>query len=173
MARGEAEKRCFEYIRNGLFEEKALNFSFEAYCEDRIMLSKRPMECFYAMTEQDIERVEDVFFTAIPNDDPSKFPDFVSEVGFVEHFQITSSDITKAGAGYKKAFSLHEKEFNKEVKQLQDEMGETPSFDKVRSVSRAFSYSNRHSHENLLTSLKQSVDKHIRSEENYKGIKSF
>ena len=172
MARGEVEKSCLEYIKKQLFEEKALNLSYEEYCQDRIMLSKRPTECFFAMTDRDIERVEDVFFKATPNDDPSIFPDFISDVGFVEHFQITSSDITKAGAGYRKAFSLYEKEFEKEVKQLQDKMNEKPSYDKVQSVNKVFSYRERHSHENLIMSLKQSVGKHIRSEEQYDGIKA-
>ena len=44
MARGEDEKSCFEYIKHQLFEEKAFSCSYEAYCEDRIMLSKRPMK---------------------------------------------------------------------------------------------------------------------------------
>ena len=112
------------------------------------------------------------FFKAIPNDDLSRFPDFISDVGFVEHFQITSSEITKAGAGYKKAFSLYEKKFQKEVEQLQGEMNETPSFDKIRGVEKVFSYREKHSHENLLMSLSKSLDKHIRSEESYEGNKT-
>ena len=172
MARGEDEKSCFEYIKHQLFEEKAFSCSYEAYCEDRIMLSKRPMKNFFAMTAQDIERVEDVFFKAVPNDDLSRFPDFISDVGFVEHFQITSSEITKAGADYKKAFSLYEKNFQKEVEQLQGEMNETPSFDKIRGVEKVFSYREKHSHENLLMSLRKSLDKHIRSEESYEGNKT-
>ena len=138
MARGEDEKRCFNYIKYGLFYNGALNCSYEAYCKNRIMLSKRPMVNFYAMTEQDIEIVEDMFFKATPNDDPNKFPDFTSEAGFVEHFQITSSEITKAGAGYKRAFSQYKKEFEKEVKHLQDKMNETPSFGKIRTVEKRF-----------------------------------
>ncbi len=172
MAHGEDEKSCFDYIKHELFREEALKCSYEDYCKDRIMLSKRPMVNFFAMTEQDIETVEDVFFKAIPNKDLSKFPDFISDLGFVEHFQITSSEITKAGSGYKKAFSQHEKDFEKEVKQLQDEMNETPSFGEIRTVEKAFSYRDNHSHDNLILSLKQSVDKHIRSEENYEGAKA-
>lgn len=172
MARGEDERKAFESIKHQLFVEKALRCSYEEYCKDRIILSKRPMENFYAMTEQDIERVEDIFFKATPNDDLSKFPDFISDDGFVEHFQITSSEITKAGAGYKKDFSLYEKTFEKEVEQLQAEMNEKPSFDRIRGVEKAFSYREKHSHENLLMSLRQSLDKHIKSEENYAGNKT-
>ncbi|MCR5728504.1 MAG: hypothetical protein K6G24_13695 [Lachnospiraceae bacterium] len=167
------EENCFDYIRGELFRKEALDYSYEAYGEDRILLSKRPMASFFAMTKQDIEIVEDAFFKAIPNDDPSRFPDFTFDGGFIEHFQITSSEVTKVGAGYKKAFSQYENELEKEVvKQLQDEMNKEPSFGKIKTVEKAFSYKGKHSHDNLIMSLKQSVDKHIRSEISYGGTKT-
>ena len=172
MARGENEKICFDYIKRELFFEKAFNCSFDTYCKNRIMLSKRPSEIFFAMTKQDIEKVENIFFKAKANADLNQFPDFVSDEGVVEHFQITSSETSKVGAEYKKAFSVHKKEFEKEVKQLKSEMEENPSFGEIKSVESGFFYRGGHSHENLIFSLKQSVNKHIISEEKYEGVKS-
>lgn len=165
--RGKKEQKCFAYIQNQLFFKNDLEIDIRKSEVDRLEVTKRPMNHFFAMSEEDICEIEDIFYYAHPNDKPSDFPDFISSDGWIEHFQITSSEVTNAGAMYKKAFSMHEKDFEKECDRLKEEMEKIPYYGEVKQIEKAFSYKGSHSHENLMTSLKKSVDDHIKSASKY------
>lgn len=165
--RGKKEQECFDYIKNQLFFKNDLEIDIRKSEEDRLEVTKRPMKHFFAMSEEDICEIEDVFYYAHPNDKPSNFPDFISSDGWIEHFQITSSEVTNAGAMYKKAFSMHEKNFEKECDRLKEEMEKNLQYGEVKQIEKAFSYKGSHSHENLMISLKKSVNDHIKSAKKY------
>lgn len=173
MARGVNEKECFEYIQRQLFTDDALSNDVKIFQKERVRLTKRPVTSFFAMTEEDICDIEDIFFSAHPNDNPSVFPDFVSDKGFVEHFQITSSEVTEAGAMYKKDFRKHEKEFEQECEALKSEMSGKPTYGEIKQVEKAFSYRGEQSHAFLLRSLIGSTEKHIKSANDYCGNKDI
>ena len=64
--RGEPESRCLAWVREHLYG---------------------PDTCFFC---RDWRKVAAMIECATPNLEASKFPDFVFEDGFIEHFQITA-----------------------------------------------------------------------------------
>lgn len=168
MTRGIKEMDGFTYIRHELFYDDAFRISFSKFNEDRILLSKYQTEHMFAMSNDDIHQVEDLFWKAVPNPRKSEFPDFISDNGFIEHFQITSSEITKAGAEHRKSMSEFEKEHIAKEEGLTKEMNEHPY--EIQSIQSVFNYGT-HSHENLLSSLKCSLEHHISSSHKYTGNK--
>ena len=69
--RGEQESRCLAWVRDYLYGSKTGFFW------------------------RDWRKVAAIFERAKPNPETSKFPDFVFEDGFIEHFQITASKENK------------------------------------------------------------------------------
>lgn len=171
MAIGEKEQECFNYIRSELLSSKVDELTYEEFNKNRILYVKRPMKSFFAMTEQEICCVEDLFFQAKPNSVLSSFPDFISPNGFIEHFRITSSKTNRDGSAYKKAFSIYDQEIKMEVDKMNNEERDVSLLGKVQKVEKAFSFSQKHSHENLIISLKKCVEKHIDSLKKYQGSK--
>lgn len=49
----------------------------------------------YGFSIEDIQKMESILDSAVPNNESSKFPDFVFKGGFIEHFQVTSSKETR------------------------------------------------------------------------------
>lgn len=170
MVNGEVEKNSFEYIKRSIFIENINQISLDDFNKNRIDYFACSPDKLFAISEEDIECIENAFFTAYPNPNPSEFPDYITDSGFIEHFSISSSEITKAGSDYKQALSNHNKEFWEEVKKGESQMDcGINSYDPI-IVKKQFTYnSSGHSHANLLYSLKKSLDKHINSLKKYNG----
>lgn len=74
--RGDKEKECLGLLQKSLesIEEKVN---------------------FYGCSNDEVGKIKLAVLEAVENPDTNAFPDFVFEVGFIEHFQITSAMETK------------------------------------------------------------------------------
>ena len=125
------------------------------------------------MSEDDIVHFENLLRLVKPNSAPSEFPDFTSDRGFVEHFQVSSSEITKrAGALHKKEYAEFQKVANQKERQLMDEMNEHPESGKIETLTQVFTYP-RHSYEYFCTSFKKTWEHHAESLDQYGGCKDM
>ena len=122
---------------------------------------------FCGMKFEDIKEVFLAIRDSKENPQLSEFPDFIFENGFIEHFKITSSNEGKKGSEKKideflfnKRIAPQQKEFDDECKNML--VGETKSKSWERQDVK-------HSYENLESSLKNNLEKHIKSFDNYSG----
>lgn len=182
--RGERERACLDTIQKSVFYDKDGNLrkdregkSYQEVSEDQflkkyVLYSDIDFHFLFGLTQEDYIEVLNILRKAKENEDVSKFPDFVFDNGFIEHFQITSSRETKKGAEQLK----QEKEFEKEFKQKQQEFMKMceaePSFDKVRSCSSSMELP-PHNYQNLTKSVKSNFEHHLKSLENYTGNKEI
>ncbi len=103
----------------------------------------------YGLSQEDIDVVKHGVFRAVPNCESSKFPDFIFDGGFIEHFQITSSQTSKKGALHQKEYAHYREETDKEICKFQEEMNVHPSFDEIQERHWCFNQP-KHSYENLV-----------------------
>lgn len=148
MARGEQEQKCFDRIK------KHVNNS----------------ECLFGLSENDRDFLLRMFEETIPNPSLSEFPDFIFEEGYIEHFQITSSKMSRKGSKHKKEEQEFYRTVEKDVAELQCEWNNNPDFENVRS--QTWTHNNpEHSYQNLVDSFKRNWESHIRSAQKYLGCK--
>ena len=117
--RGDAERKCLKAVQRCIFEsspfrnETAYTVSEDEFFENYYLYAKPGGQIFFGMSEDDIVHFENLLRLVKPNSAPSEFPDFTSDRGFVEHFQVSSSEITKrAGALHKKEYAEFQKVAN-------------------------------------------------------------
>lgn len=96
---------------------------------------------------------------AEPNNEPSKFPDFMCANSVIEHFEITATKEGRKGSEFKKN---HEPFF----KSAQKDVGGALTSDDPKSFVRTFGYPDR-DHALLLDSLERNLKSHIASLEAY------
>lgn len=182
--RGERERACLDTIIKSVFYDKDGNLrkdlegkSYQEVSEDqflkkRFLYSDIDIRFLFGLTKEDIIEVLNILRKAKENEDASKFPDFVFDNGFIEHFQITSSRETKKGAEQVKK----EKEFEKEFEQKQQEFIKNceaeSSFDTVRSCSSSMQIP-PHDYQYLTKSVKSNSEHHLESLEKYTGNKEI
>lgn len=180
--RGDVERLSLKTVKEFFFCYKERNFQIMRsnwhyeltdddlmeYIRDYIQ-SRR--DSFHGVVFEDIAEVFQALNESKENIKPSEFPDFIFEKGFIEHFEITSSNETRKGSTKKIDQFLFNKdiipkieEFNRSCDNM--EVGET----------RSESWSKKdvsHSYENLTKSFKNNLTKHIGSADNYSGKKDF
>lgn len=122
--------------------------------------------------ENDCEEFESVLRVAQANPAASCFPDFIFERGFIEHFQVTSSSVTRKGATHTKKESEFRRTVDIETKGIEDEWNRIPSFDDVRSKSWLFS-NPAHSYEFLVDSFRSNWQHHMENCKKYTGSKQI
>lgn len=177
--RGDAERKCLKAVQRCIFEsspfrnETAYTVSEDEFFENYYLYAKPGGQIFFGMSEDDIVHFENLLRLVKPNSAPSEFPDFTSDRGFVEHFQVSSSEITKrAGALHKKEYAEFQKVANQEERQLMDEMNEHPESGKIETLTQVFTYP-RHSYEYFCTSFKKTWEHHAESLDQYGGCKDI
>ena len=185
MSRGEKESICLERVKSVLFynESKPVCNPFD--CHSYLDVDDATFErdyIFYCNPDfgkkcfglLEAERVEfaNIIRTAKPNPASSKFPDFIFDNGFIEHFQITSSKVNRKGATHAKKESEFQRRVETEIEKLEGEWGKSPSFGRVHSESWEFQ-NPAHSHEYLMNSFKQNWESHINSSKRFSGEKSI
>ena len=177
--RGENEKRCFNIVIQSIFTTNPFNkklpheVSEEDFLKERVLYQQsNVVEKFFGFSETDAIKVERVLRDAMPNPKKSEFPDFVSELGFVEHFHVTSSKTNRKGSFHKKEEAIFMKKVEKEEKQFKNEMNENPSFGEVKSTHHTFSFP-KHSHEYFMNSFINTWNNHMDSYEKYQGMKEI
>lgn len=180
--RGSVERLSLKTVKEFFFCYKERNFQMMCsnlhyeLTDDDLMEHIRDYiqyhrDSFYGVVFEDIVKIFQVINTSKENVKASEFPDFVCENGFIEHFEITSSNETRKGSTKKIDQFLFNKdiipkieEFNRSCDNM--EVGET----------RSESWSKKdvsHSYENLTKSFKNNLTKHIGSADNYSGKKDL
>lgn len=183
--RGEKEQRCLERIRDATFTKDGvlikhpftgkthMEISDDEFVKEQIWyINSNCHNNYFGLLEIDRNEFEQILRKAEPNQKPSDFPDFVFTNGFIEHFQITSSSVTRKGSIHAKKESEFKHRVETETRQIEDEWNQTPSFDEVRSKSWAFS-NPTHSHEFLIASFKNNWEHHMDSYRKYNGAKEI
>ena len=100
--RGEQESRCLAWVKEHLYGPDTRFF-----CRDWRKAAAM-IEC------------------ATPNLEASKFPDFVFEDGFIEHFQITASKENKKGSCHKQTQAEFHREMDYVQEKLRQELEQIP-----------------------------------------------
>ena len=183
--RGSRELECLNAIKDTMFYQNGqplknpfthktyLDVSDEEFEKDRIwFVNSECYKSYFGLLECDREEFESILRSAYPNPDASCFPDFIFENGFIEHFRVTSSHVTRKGATHTRKESDFRRTVNGEKKELESMWNETPSFDKVRSKSWTFPYPT-HSYEFLVNSFKENWENHLKSYHKYLGSKQI
>lgn len=183
--RGDCELRCLNAVKNMVFckngqplqnpfdNKTYLDVSTGEFKKDRISLVNSDChKSYFGLLENDCEEFENVLRVAQTNPDTSRFPDFIFENGFIEHFQVTSSVVTKKGAMHTKEESEFRRRVDADTEKLTAEWSETPSFDVVRSKSWTFTNPS-HAYEHLVNSFKHNWEHHMESYRKYTGSKQI
>lgn len=181
--RGEKEQQCLNIIREAIFTNKGQTIyhpftgktyqevSDKEFEEEQIWFTS--CECtknYFGLCKEDRNEIEQILRMAKPNTNLNDFPDFVFNKGFIEHFQITSSQINKKGAVHIRKQSDFQRKVGNEIEKLEKKWDTEPSFDKVRSESWIFQ-NPVHSYDFLIKSFKHNWEHHMKSYKNYSGEK--
>jgi len=102
----------------------------------------------------------------------TKFPDFIGDQGFIEHFQISSSKTTKRGQEHTKQLNQFKKQSENIINNLNHEEIDIHKPLEIAHITNIMKYP-EHSYEYLLESLKSAWNKHLNSLKNYKGPNSI
>lgn len=132
---GNVEQRCLDFVKNDMKEKDCFGLSNKQYIELRKGLNE-----------------------ARPNFDNNKFPDFVFNDGFIEHFAVTSSLEDKKGAKQTRESSIFKK--NSETSFLNNLDSNKEEVLLSHSYGRKFE---EHTYSNIANSIKKNWIKHIES----------
>lgn len=182
--RGDKEIDCLNFIIQSIFYNKngevRRDFNGKSYLAVDDETFKKWCFCYvsvfhevmFGLTKEDETEVLCILRKVKANEKLSEFPDFIFNNGFIEHFQITSSKVTRKGARQ----IIKEKEFNREVNLKQEKFikmcNATPSYDKVRSSISTMNYP-EHCYNYLLQSFKHSCEHHLESMRKYNGARDI
>lgn len=148
--RGEQESRCLAWVKEHLYGPDTRFF-----CRDWRKAAAM-IEC------------------ATPNLEASKFPDFVFEDGFIEHFQITASKENKKGSCHKQTQAEFHREMDYVQEKLRQELEQIPL--PMKNTISVLPYemdTPEYSYEMFQSSFRKNWEHHIRSLEKYTGAKNI
>lgn len=183
--RGDRELRCLNIVKDAIFCKDGrtmqnpvtyktyLDVSDDEFKKDRIwFVNSECHKSYFGLVENDREEFESVLRVAQANPAASCFPDFIFENGFIEHFQVTSSSVTRKGAKHTRKESEFRRTVDIETKEIENEWNRIPSFDDVRSKSWTFS-NPEHSYGFLSDSFRNNWQHHMESYRKYTGSKEI
>ena len=149
MAKGEKELHCLNKVKNFISQE-----------DDALINNS------FGLLENERKEIIEIINESKPNPSSSEFPDFIFNDGFIEHFRVTSSKVTKKGSTHTKKESEFNRKVENETCKLMEEWDKNPSYDEVRSKTWELK-NTQHSHEYLVESFKKNWEGHINSLRNY------
>ncbi|GGC88115.1 hypothetical protein GCM10007216_18580 [Thalassobacillus devorans] len=133
--------------------------NIEQGCLDLVKNKINKKDCFGMSNQQYIE-LQKWLKDAKPNQNSNEFPDFIFEDGFIEHFSVTSSSEGRKGAKQKQeSLILKRKSETTFLSNLDSSEEDTQV---SQSFSRPFE---KHTHINIVNSIKKNWLKHIKSYE--------
>lgn len=150
MEHGEIEKECFDYVKNEVITQGR-------FC--------------YACSVKDEDIVENAFKASVPNPIWNKFPDFLFDGGFIEHFEVTSSHSNRYGSTMRREFDKLNKDIESKEKALMSEMNETPCYEGKTITSDT--WHSKHTYDEFCISFKRSWENHIDKLNKYSGDKNI
>ena len=114
MVKGEKELYCLNKVKSfiSLEDDALINNSF-------------------GLLENERKEIIEIINEAKPNPSSSEFPDFIFNDGFIEHFQVTSSKVTKKGSTHTKKESEFNRKVENETCELMEEWDKNPSYDEL------------------------------------------
>ena len=145
--RGEAEQKCLDLVKTHMNDE-----------------------IFFAMSYEDDQIVKSAFREATANPDASRFPDFIFDCGFIEHFQVTSSFENRKGSTMQREKSDINREFDRKAREATENLPEDSTT--IQSVGTAPHWHKTHSYENFMASFKSNFESHLQSRQQYPGDKT-
>jgi len=143
--RGEKEKKCLEIVKTDFMNNYPSSF--------------------FGLNYEEVEELNQILNETKANEEISKFPDFIFDNGFIEHFQITSSKENKKG-------SLHIKDLNNFKDKVKKEKLKIQFDNNQKSKHLVMKYP-EHSYEYLVKSFKKNWNSHLESFQKYKGKKDI
>ena len=105
--------------------------------------------------------------SAIPNTNPSEFPDFLSEDVLLEHFSITASKENRKGSSFKVKESIVNNKIQNETNKFQETVEKLPITSNVVRVKNIKNIYTDFSYDNFLKSLNKNLAQHIESLKKY------
>lgn len=148
MGRGEAEQFCFEAVKHFLFSD----------------------EICYVCSIEDEHLLKKAFQAAHPNSNPSHFPDFLFEGGFIEHFEVTSSHSNRRGSAMAREKSELRREADAKELVLSERMDKEPCYEGETLITDK--WHSKHSYDDFCLSFQRSWQHHIESLDKYSGDKT-
>lgn len=119
---------------------------------------------FFGLNYEEVEELNQILNETKANEELSKFPDFIFDNGFIEHFQITSSK-EEIGKG-----SEHIKEINKFEGKIRKEKLKIQADKNFTTKHWTMKYP-EHSHKYLVNSFMKNWNSHLEGFQKYKGKK--
>lgn len=126
----------------------------------------------YGMNNDDWKLLQKGLIDAKEGEDNNKFPDFIFENGFIEHFQVTSSKVTKNGAKHIKELNEYHRKTNKKFEQFKNNYIENPLTRQEDSIQTEMHFPN-HCYDYLKQSVVKNFENHIKNLEHYNGSKDI
>lgn len=183
--RGNKEQTCLDKIKQGIFTNDGQPiyhpYANKIYIEVSDEEFMKEQDCFinsdciknyFGLLEEDRDEIEQILRLAKPNNNLNNFPDFVFKNGFIEHFQVSSSKDTRRGVEHIKEMKNFEKKVEDNIKKLEEEWSENPSYKEVRDEHWETS-NPEHSHDFLIKSFQKHWESHIASLHKYEGKKEI
>ena len=143
----------------------------ELACLDLVKKAYWPGTCLFGLENDDKGTLWHLLENCNSNKG-TKFPDFIGDQGFIEHFQISSSKTTKRGQEHTKQLNQFKKQSENIINNLNHEEIDIHKPLEIAHITNIMKYP-EHSYEYLLESLKSTWDKHLNSLNNYKGPNSI
>lgn len=176
--RGDKEQACLKYVRDRIFKREPYEgvtayTATDAEYKKWSFMYQAPGSAkhYFGLNTTDALQFEHLLRSVHPNPQLSQFPDFVSDRGFIEHFQVTSSEVRKkAGSMQQREESIFQKNVDKANKELYEQLAHTPSYDKVAQSCHVFTYP-AHSYTYFCRSFQNTWEHHFRRIDSYKGCK--
>lgn len=132
----DVEQRCLKFVKNNMNDEDFFGLSNKQCIEFRKWISE-----------------------VKPNFDINKFPDFVFNDGFIEHFEVTSSSEDRKGAKQKRESKVFK---NKSETNFLSKLDSSKEGEILFSGSHGRKFE-EHTHSNIIKSIKKNWLKHIES----------
>lgn len=173
--RGETESSCLKDVKQCLFRKSWLDgFLFDEVSDEHFMkqkycyLSEVSRHCFHGLDDMDILLIRNMIKSAHPNRKLSEFPDFICDMGFIEHFQVTASHVTRKGSPY----SIQTSKLEQNIENWEHEVVKESCPNCFYEMPSTMIPAPEGSYENLVTSFQANWKNHIESLRNYAGNKN-
>ena len=147
------------------------------------MQRQQEKECFERVKklakDKNDTRLLSFLYKATANSESSLFPDFLFDGGFIEHFQVSAANENKKGSKHNIAVNDFERESKETFEQEKNDFLQSPprknpvigTYD-LKVVTHEMACP-EYSYESFVKSFKRNFEKHIKSLQNYTGVKSI
>lgn len=173
------EQKIMDFVLRYLFHDDPMSKKSYKDVSDDYFLEKSYLfkatqthKCMYGFTDTEFPEFLNSLRQVKPNPKPNDFPDFLLPDGFIEHFEVTSSECVRhGGATQKMAEGQLNKQIQKDIQKRIDESNGDPI------LLERFDYDcknlyPRHTYEYFVESFQKNFENHLISLSKYDGIKN-